>query len=154
MVTSDRIAVMNQGRIEQIDTPFKLYARPKTQFVASFIGRTNFLAGRRDGDSVAFEGFSVPVSSFPEQVPAGPDITVSVRPQALTLHRKKPADQVSPGLAGTIVARAFLGESWDYQFAATGAALRLKVVAPPAAVFEIGSGVWIGMDHAQFVPMQ
>jgi ABC-type Fe3+/spermidine/putrescine transport system ATPase subunit len=46
MVTSDRIAVMNKGRIEQIDAPFELYRRPKTKFVAGFIGRTNFLTGR------------------------------------------------------------------------------------------------------------
>src|SRR2546421_554260 len=43
MVTSDRIAVMNAGRIEQVDEPRALYARPRTRFVAGFIGRTNFL---------------------------------------------------------------------------------------------------------------
>ncbi|MDO8252162.1 MAG: ABC transporter ATP-binding protein [Rhodoferax sp.] len=153
MVTSDRIAVMNHGRIEQIDTPFTLYARPKTRFVASFIGRTNFLTGRRDQDAIAFDGFSVPIAALPEPVPDGTHVTVSVRPQALSLHRKKPLDQTSPGLSGTIVARAFLGESWDYQFAATGTALELKVVAPPATVFEIGCEVWIGMDHAQLIPI-
>jgi iron(III) transport system ATP-binding protein len=50
MVTSDRIAVMNQGRIEQVADPHTLYNRPKTRFVAGFIGRTNFIegtAGRR-----------------------------------------------------------------------------------------------------------
>src|SRR5258705_7500780 len=45
MVTSDRIAVMNQGRIEQIDAPHMLYTRPRTRFVAGFIGRSNFLDG-------------------------------------------------------------------------------------------------------------
>ena len=47
MVTSDRIAVMNQGRIEQVDAPRALYARPRTRFVAGFIGRTNLLGGAR-----------------------------------------------------------------------------------------------------------
>src|SRR5213075_1960351 len=49
MVTSDRIAVMNGGRVEQIDAPRALYARPKTRFVAGFIGRTNFLEGKSNG---------------------------------------------------------------------------------------------------------
>src|SRR6266849_4612770 len=43
MATSDRIAVMNAGRIEQVDTPLRLYTRPQTRFVASFVGRTNLL---------------------------------------------------------------------------------------------------------------
>ena len=53
MVTSDRIVVMNKGRIEQIDAPHVLYARPKSRFVAGFIGRTNFLEGSRQGSDVA-----------------------------------------------------------------------------------------------------
>jgi ABC-type Fe3+/spermidine/putrescine transport system ATPase subunit len=154
MVTSDRIAVMNHGRIEQIDTPFTLYARPKTRFVASFIGRTNFLTGRRDADALVFDGFSVPLAALPEAPAAGPEINLSVRPQALCLHRDKPADPVLPGLRGTIAARAFLGESWDYLFAVDGSELTLKVVAPPANVFDVGSEVWMTMDYAQFVPIQ
>src|SRR6476620_9759641 len=54
MVTSDRIAVMNKGRIEQIDKPFELYCRPKTAFVAGFIGRTNFLTGCLRGPDLDF----------------------------------------------------------------------------------------------------
>ena len=58
MVTSDRIAVMNKGRIEQIDAPFELYGRPRTRFVAGFIGRTNFLDGHAPTTTrVDFGGF-------------------------------------------------------------------------------------------------
>ena len=59
MVTSDRIVVMNHGRIEQVDDPVSLYTRPRTRFVAGFIGRTNFLDGTVDGDKIAFPGFTV-----------------------------------------------------------------------------------------------
>src|SRR5690606_11933173 len=62
MVTSDRIAVMNNGRMEQVDTPYALYTRPKTRFVASFIGRTNFISGKRSKDLIDFAGFSVPAA--------------------------------------------------------------------------------------------
>jgi len=54
MVTSDRIAVMNQGRIEQVADPHTLYNKPRTRFVAGFIGRTNFIHGVNDGTHVAF----------------------------------------------------------------------------------------------------
>ena len=60
MVTSDRIAVMNHGRIEQVDQPRALYNQPKTRFVAGFIGRTNFIEGLSDGQQIAFDGFALP----------------------------------------------------------------------------------------------
>jgi len=64
MVTSDRIAVMNAGRIEQVDEPRALYARPRTRFVAGFIGRTNFLEAEVRGDDVTFDGFAIPRARF------------------------------------------------------------------------------------------
>ena len=57
MVTSDRIVVMNKGRIEQIDAPHVLYGRPRSRFVAGFIGRTNFVEAPA-GQRVRFDGFS------------------------------------------------------------------------------------------------
>src|SRR6202142_1596438 len=60
MVTSDRIAVMNKGRVEQVDAPYALYGRPKTRFVAGFIGRSNFIDGTCIGDEIAFCSFAVP----------------------------------------------------------------------------------------------
>ena len=60
MVTSDRIAVMNKGRIEQVDDPHTLYNRPKTRFVAGFIGRTNFIEGDRTGAQIEFGPFALP----------------------------------------------------------------------------------------------
>ena len=65
MVTSDRIVVMNRGRIEQVDDPVSLYRRPRTRFVAGFIGRTNLLDGRRDGGRIVFPGFDVAANSVP-----------------------------------------------------------------------------------------
>src|SRR5215470_12378400 len=64
MVTSDRIAVMNLGKIEQVADPHTLYNRPRTRFVAGFIGRTNFIDGTASGDDVAFPAFAVPRSAL------------------------------------------------------------------------------------------
>src|ERR1044071_6173135 len=81
MVTSDRIVVMNQGRIEQVDAPHKLYARPKSRFVAGFIGRTNFLEGTRQGGDVRFDGFSAAASRL--EGADGTALLYSLRPQAI-----------------------------------------------------------------------
>ena len=51
---SDRIVVMNQGRIEQVGSPTEIYRRPRNRFVADFIGETNFI----DGQIVAHENAS------------------------------------------------------------------------------------------------
>jgi ABC-type Fe3+/spermidine/putrescine transport system ATPase subunit len=151
MVTSDRIAVMNKGRIEQIDKPFELYCRPRTKFVASFIGRTNFLQGTLRGDRVAFSGFEVPVTSLSAAGARLPDrVDVSVRPQCVHLHRAAPpaADHrvVVPARIGH---RAYLGESWDYQVRLGGTEDDLRVTARPQEVFEVGEQVFAEIDTSQ-----
>jgi ABC-type Fe3+/spermidine/putrescine transport system ATPase subunit len=86
MVTSDRIVVMNQGRIEQIDAPHVLYGRPRSRFVAGFIGRTNFLEGTRQGSDVRFDGFSAAASVLEGANSMG-GLLYSLRPQAIGLPR-------------------------------------------------------------------
>jgi len=150
MVTSDRIAVMNKGRIEQIDKPFELYCRPKTKFVAGFIGRTNFLEGTRRGEQVDFGGFSIPAralgggASLPEQV------KVSVRPQCVHLHRSAPppADDRFT-VSARVTQRAYLGESWDYEVQLPGLAEGIRVTARPQEVFEVHENVFAEIDTSQ-----
>src|SRR5437762_11195526 len=77
MVTSDRIAVMNLGRIEQVADPHTLYNRPKTRFVAGFIGRTNFIEGDSKSGQIQFGSFALPSSAL-EGAPASGKVTVSV----------------------------------------------------------------------------
>src|SRR5947208_16279849 len=86
MVTSDRIAVMNQGRIEQVDEPRALYARPRTRFVAGFIGRTNFLEGEVRGDEVVFDRFALKRAHFAEPEALTGKLTFSLRPEPIHLH--------------------------------------------------------------------
>lgn len=59
LAVADRVAVMNEGRLEQIGTPWELYAEPRTDFVARFIGRGNFLAGRRTAQGIVLDGFGL-----------------------------------------------------------------------------------------------
>ncbi len=76
---ADRIAVMHAGRLEQLDTPERLYAFPRTLFVADFIGQMNLLPARREGDRLRLGRHTLPC---PSAVDAGA-VTVAVRPEDL-----------------------------------------------------------------------
>ena len=109
---SDRVAVMNDGQIEQVGRPESVFERPESKFVASFLGRASFLEGKlRDGkvetgigrfDAVTLEGY--------DTVYDGAPVDVLVRPDDL---RATPA---SPELAdGVIVSRQYVGPSFVYR---------------------------------------
>ncbi len=90
MVTSDRIAVMNAGRIEQVGTPAEVYERPATAFVAGFIGRTNLLKGRTaPGGRVACEGgLDLATAAGPEH-PPGEAVTSRSGPTRSPSRRRR-----------------------------------------------------------------
>jgi iron(III) transport system ATP-binding protein len=151
MVTSDRIAVMNGGRVEQVDAPRALYARPRTRFVAGFIGRTNFLDGEvRDG-AVVFDGFAIEAARFAEPVSLRGKVSFSLRPQSVALHAA--SDRVAL-IPGRVVQRAYLGEYWDYAVRPDGGALLLRVTARPQEVFEVDARVWLELDPRQMAPIE
>jgi ABC-type Fe3+/spermidine/putrescine transport system ATPase subunit len=149
MVTSDRIAVMNGGRIEQVDHPRALYNRPKTRFVAGFIGRTNFIEGTSDGHEISFDGFVLPRAGF-EDVPAQGKAMFSVRPHSMRLSQAAPAARdgcLSVGV--TVVERAFLGEHWDYLVRPRASGLTLRVTTSPLDDFPVGASAWLEFEPRQ-----
>jgi len=152
MVTSDRIAVMNGGKIEQIDAPYTLYTRPRTRFVAGFIGRTNLIDGTCEGDCVRFDGFTLPKGAFEDggRHLSGP-VTLSLRPQSLALRRTAPVPDEPCVIQSRLVERSFLGESWDYIVAPVESGLRLRVAAVPSEIFEVGETVWLAIDPQQMM---
>jgi putative spermidine/putrescine transport system ATP-binding protein len=99
MALSDRIAVMNQGRVEQVAPPSEAYERPATPFVASFLGRTNVLPVRENGN-----GHWTPAAG-------AASATITIRPEKIAFA---PAGQVD-ALSGTIKTRIFQGNHWLYQ---------------------------------------
>ena len=91
MTMSDRIAVMKDGVIEQIDTPAAIYQRPKTRFVADFIGESNIFEGTVDRCSDGLCTIRVPggtVSACGDDFRIGEKVYVSVRPEALDVSDK------------------------------------------------------------------
>jgi iron(III) transport system ATP-binding protein len=150
MVTSDRIAVMNRGRIEQIDAPYALYGRPKTRFVAGFIGRTNFVEGHANGETVDFGGFTLPRQALGVTGPLPDTVLVSIRPQSIHLLKQNPGGGTGHCcVQGCIQRRAYLGEYWDYHVTLPGSAQPLRVTGRPQDVFQVNEPVWIEIDPAQ-----
>jgi iron(III) transport system ATP-binding protein len=151
MATSDRIAVMNAGRIEQVDAPHLLYTRPRTRFVAGFIGRTNLLEARLENGDIRCDGFGMKAQQLdPTMGGANRPILLSVRPQSIGLHGGRPGNgDGRPVIPGVIAQRVFLGETWDYVIQPAGSDMRLRVTAPPLQVHEVGDAVWMQLDPAQ-----
>ncbi len=152
MVTADRIAVMNLGRIEQVATPFEVYERPTTQFVASFIGRTNTLNGRLTGRGVVeLDGLGSKIKAQDETgCPPGQEVAVCIRPHHVLFDRPDgPANEIQ----GRVVRSAYLGEARDYQVEIGPGLSRVRVAAPPSLDVEVGreATLYLPVKHCRVV---
>ncbi|MCC7450445.1 MAG: ABC transporter ATP-binding protein [Anaerolineae bacterium] len=143
MAMSDRIVVMNAGRIEQIGSPEEIYRRPATRFVADFIGRANFIetcAEAITGDHVVVpllgQKVSVPVNPA---IKVGDRLTAVVRPEALILTP-------DPALTQVAVEQAmYLGTAVDYVVRSDDHTL-IVVDADPRASRIFTEGQTVGLD--------
>ncbi len=150
MVISDRIAVLRAGTVAQAGTADELYHRPRTRFVAEFIGRTNVLDGVATGpDAVAHGPLALRVA--PGALTPGARVALSIRPHHVRLGAPG-ADGVNAFRA--IVRRvAFLGDSVDYEVAVAGSDVVLRAAAAPTPRFEVGAAVGLSIDPAACVPL-
>ncbi|MFG2196467.1 ABC transporter ATP-binding protein [Streptomyces sp. NPDC048639] len=90
LTMSDRVAVMNEGRVEQCGTPEDVYERPASRFVASFMGTSNLVPGTyRSGEVVLDGGPSFPVGSR-DGLTEGGSVSLSVRPEKIWLSDFEP----------------------------------------------------------------
>ena len=151
MATSDRIAVMNRGRIAQIGDPHGVYSAPRTRYVAEFLGNANILHGVADADTVRFEGFAVAASRVGRPCPGAR--AFSLRPQDAVLHTAAP-DGDGLGVEGALVTRSFLGESWEYGFQPAAGGKPIRVVAAPSHVLPAGAPVWLVIDPGRLVGLE
>jgi len=119
MSLSDRIAVMNQGNIEQIDSPERIYEHPKTPFVADFIGDTNLFYGKIEGFSanalwlITDNGLKMKAKpSNGESLTSG-SVVVSVRPEKIRLSRS-PFEHEANAFEGRLRTVMYLGTHVHY----------------------------------------
>ncbi|GIU99015.1 MAG: hypothetical protein KatS3mg014_0631 [Actinomycetota bacterium] len=113
---SDRIAVMNAGIVEQVGTPIEVYARPRSSFVAGFVGETNRLAAEvvevEDGrTTLRAQGVILQATNEGRPTATGATATVFVRPDAVRLERAEGLD----GEAPEVVLSLFLGTVVRYE---------------------------------------
>lgn len=111
LTLSDRIAVMSGGRLLQEGTPSEIYRRPRTRFVADFIGETNFFSGQvleANGSVIVKVGAGITLKCAPaEYVRPGMNVVVSVRPEAITSDNE---DSTANRAAGQLARVTYLGD--------------------------------------------
>jgi putative spermidine/putrescine transport system ATP-binding protein len=110
----DRIVVMRNGRIEQVGTPHEIYEKPANQFVASFVGRTNKIAGKGRNDGTVSVGVNVVRSQEPVTKKA---VDVMVRPHRIRINWSEPRAAFSPNvnsMSGRLSRVTFVGDLVQY----------------------------------------
>ena len=149
MVIADRIAVMNKGAIEQIGTPHEIFERPRSRFVASFMGGANCLPA-----SVLEPGlvrcFDVQMrTADKEEFRPGDEVVLCIRPHAVRVHRARNGAPRGENLAtGRLLQQAYLGDFHDLRIALAGGA-QVRALTPAGPVYEGGEEVIVELPpHA------
>ncbi|HEV8107996.1 MAG TPA: ABC transporter ATP-binding protein [Burkholderiales bacterium] len=157
LALSHSIAVMNGGRIQQTGAPREIYERPANQFVADFIGTTNFLRATVQGrDSAA--GFYRVASEIGglrvravEALETGMAVVVSVRPEDIQLSETRP-DAGANVLEGTVDTKVFLGESVDFQVKVRERTILSR--AHPSLGTKVGQPIHMSLDPEKCVALK
>jgi ABC-type Fe3+/spermidine/putrescine transport system ATPase subunit len=139
---SDNIAVMNTGKVDQIGSPREIYDKPKTQFVANFIGETNFLDGNL-GASAEFACKSLPHPILVDREEWLGEGVLSIRPERVS---------IGPGLKGLDNLFEARVEDIVYQGSHVSVSVRvgdnlpLKIRANPTVPLKMGEKTHIGWN--------
>jgi spermidine/putrescine transport system ATP-binding protein len=152
LTMSDRIAVMNRGRVLQVGNSLGIYEEPNCRFVADFIGETNFISGTvlSTADGLAeFEadGLHMLAEASPA-VHSGMQATLAVRPERVRLSAEKPADTPN-AFAGEMHESIYIGTDTHYRVNLTSTVsirIRRQNTVPlgmPALAGPSGVGTWV-----------
>jgi iron(III) transport system ATP-binding protein len=148
MATSDRIAVLNGGRLVQFGPPAEIFDYPKTRFVAEFVGKTNILAGRWDGANKISLSNGLPIRvARAESVAVGGEVFVCLRPHNIELTGNESEAQAVQLqgynlFAGVVQRYIYFGDAMDYIVAVPPQGLTLRVIAPPSRRFDNGQKLY------------
>jgi len=149
LTMSDRIIVMNRGKVEQDGTPEDLYFRPQSRFVAEFIGDTNLIGGTVRGMEngsvlIDWNGIDVRGAAHGHRPAEGAEVTASLRPENVLCHLQKPADK--DAIEGQIVSRLFKGSRTSVDIRIGGGALLKAYLDPEDADRIRDNRLWVNWD--------
>ncbi len=149
---SDRVVVMNGGIAEQVGTPFEVYNRPATKFVANFVGTLNTFDAKVENASegrISLGGVQVALGA---PVPAGATVSIALRPEAVQLGRAAGREVVLPAVIEDV---HFMGSVIRVRARAAGASVALdtfnRADSPPPAV---GSAAEISLSARDVIVLQ
>jgi iron(III) transport system ATP-binding protein len=147
MTTSDQIVVMNQGHIEQAGTPEDIYQRPRSEFVARFIGGTNIFKGRWDGEKSIDCGNGLTLRCDDGDFAQGGETSVSVRYYDAQIQTTPPVSNEPNKTKGIVVRQSYLGQHRDYliELPAGGT---LRATTRPDVLLENGQEVGVYLPPA------
>ncbi|MFN8525280.1 MAG: ABC transporter ATP-binding protein [Chloroflexota bacterium] len=142
LAISDRIIVMNGGKIEQMGTPTEIYDRPRTAFVADFVGASNILAGEIvGGNGNGHVSFQTGRATLTVPSPVGPGASaISVRTVYPDLTRRSPEDQTNT-FPAIVARRVFLGDSVQYFLDWPGGELSVRKL--PVDLLQEGESIFV-----------
>ena len=147
LAVSDRIAVMNNGVIQQIDVPSRIYQRPVNQFVSNFIGLSNFLkativvqGGQRCLSFQDEPSYRLPMENLKDDVTQGMEVLAAVRPEEFVLSKEK-----TQGIPAVVQSSVFLGTSTHYFLKLPGGQEVEAVQGTDMwEIIPAGTQVWLG----------
>jgi spermidine/putrescine transport system ATP-binding protein len=161
LTMSDRIAVMNDGVIEQLATPREIYEHPATRFVAGFIGTSNLLTGTAslvtDTEAVievgSDERIVVPLGGT--RVGVGDNLEITVRPEKIELTAERPAS-AGCALRGTVTEVVYLGTSTNFTVSTTTGADMVVFQQNSALAGDVtgrGDSIWLSWqpEHSYLI---
>lgn len=161
MTMSDRIGVMFNGRLVQVDTPTTLYARPCNQQVASFIGEMNILSAqllKENGNRLSIDavGFGpMEIEKNPNATTSSREIKIGIRPEQLEITAEKSLDYPTT-VQGMVSNVAFYGENIHYHVRVVGIQKPITVSVPNyfhTVDFKRGDAVWLGLQSASAIDL-
>ncbi|QCI66908.1 ABC transporter ATP-binding protein [Phreatobacter stygius] len=162
LALSDRIVVMNGGRIAQIGTPQEIYQKPADGFVADFIGTTNFLAGEvaeapgAGGETTVTLPGGQRIAIATERRPVkGDKVTLAFRPEQMRVVPEGPAEPGGSVIRARVTSHAYVGGRWQIGLDLGGSPLRIETSEATSAAelslwLPVAGGILFpGQTHAK-----
>ena len=140
MLMSDRVCLLNEGKIEQIGNSVEIYTSPRTKFAASFIGHYNVL----DADQFyrAFGG------------EAGKKAMIAIRPETIQLSHEKQNHEDSYEVQGKIIESRSVGSVLRYHVDLNGINIRVDTLFRSFFLFENGSDIWVSLEKRNCLKLE